>query len=38
MIGVREFSSIVDEVPSIAHKLLRTLATRIRDLDTKIYG
>jgi len=38
VIGVREFSSIVDEVPSIAHKLLRALATRIRDLDTKIYG
>ncbi len=38
VIGVREFSSIVDEVPSIAHKLLRALAARIRDLDTKIYG
>ena len=31
VIGVREFSAIVDEVPSIAHKLLRALAARIRD-------
>lgn len=38
VIGVREFASIIDEVPSISHKLLRALATRIRDLDTQIYG
>lgn len=38
VIGVREFASIIDEVPSIAHKLLKALATRIRDLDTQIYG
>jgi CRP/FNR family transcriptional regulator, cyclic AMP receptor protein len=38
VIGVREFASIIDEVPSISHKLLRALAGRIRDLDTQIYG
>ncbi len=38
VIGVREFASIIDEVPSISHKLLRALAARIRDLDTQIYG
>ena len=38
VIGVREFAAILDEVPSIAHKLLRALAARIRDLDTEIYG
>jgi CRP-like cAMP-binding protein len=38
VIGVREFAAIIDEVPSIAHKLLRALAARIRDLDTKIFG
>lgn len=38
VIGAREFSAIVDEVPAIAHKLLRSLAGRVRDLDTKIYG
>lgn len=38
VIGVREFASIIDEVPTIAHKLLRSLAARIRELDTQIYG
>lgn len=38
VIGAREFAAIVDEVPPIAHKLLKALATRIRDLDTKTYG
>jgi CRP-like cAMP-binding protein len=38
VIGAREFAGIVDEVPPIAHKLLRSLATRIRDLDVKTYG
>jgi CRP-like cAMP-binding protein len=38
VIGAREFASIVDDVPPIAHKLLRSLASRVRDLDTQIYG
>jgi CRP-like cAMP-binding protein len=38
VIGAREFSAIVDEIPPIAHKLLRALASRVRDLDTQIYG
>ena len=38
VIGAREFAAIIDEVPPIAHKLLRTLAARIRDLDAKTYG
>jgi CRP-like cAMP-binding protein len=38
VIGAREFAAIVDEVPPIAHKLLRSLAARIRDLDSKAYG
>ncbi len=38
VIGAREFAAIVDEVPPIAHKLLRSLASRIRDLDTTIFG
>lgn len=38
VIGAREFAAIVDEVPPIARKLLKALATRIRDLDTKTYG
>jgi CRP/FNR family cyclic AMP-dependent transcriptional regulator len=38
VIGVREFAAIIDDVPSIAHKLLRVLAARIRALDTQIFG
>ena len=38
VIGAREFSGIVDEIPSIAHKLMKSLAGKIRELDTKAYG
>ena len=38
VLGAREFAAIIDEVPPIAHKLLKSLAGTIRDLDTKIYG
>jgi len=38
VIGVREFGAILDEVPSISYKLLRTLTARIRSLETQIYG
>lgn len=38
VLGAREFAAIIDDVPPIAHKLLRALAARVRDLDTQIYG
>lgn len=38
VIGAREFAGILDEVPPIAHKLLKSLAVRIRELDSKTYG
>lgn len=38
VIGAREFSGIVDDVPPIAHKLLKALAGRVRELDAKAYG
>lgn len=38
VLGAREFAALIDEVPPIAHKLLKSLAARIRDLDTKTYG
>ena len=38
VIGAREFAGIVDEVPPIAHKLLRALASRVRELDVKAFG
>jgi CRP-like cAMP-binding protein len=38
VIGAREFAAILDEVPPIAHKLLKSLAGMIRELDTKTFG
>ncbi|MGK2929134.1 MAG: cyclic nucleotide-binding domain-containing protein [Acidimicrobiales bacterium] len=38
VIGPREFAAMLDDVPSINHKLLRSLATMVRDLDAKTYG
>jgi CRP-like cAMP-binding protein len=38
VIGTREFGGIVDDIPSIAHKLMRALAARVRELDSKVYG
>ena len=38
VLGPREFSSVLDSVPGLSHKLLSTLASRVRDLDSKAYG
>ena len=38
VIGPREFAALLDDVPSINHKLLRSLATMVRELDAKTYG
>ena len=38
VIGVREFAAIVDEVPPIMHKLMKSMAAKIRELDTQAYG
>ncbi|MDP1805894.1 MAG: cyclic nucleotide-binding domain-containing protein [Acidimicrobiales bacterium] len=38
VIGVREFAAIIDDVPTIAHKLMRSLAGLVRELDAKTYG
>lgn len=38
VMGAREFSGVLDDVPGISHKLLGSLASRIRDLDAKLYG
>ena len=37
VIGAREFSAIVDKVTSISRKLLKSLAGRIRELDSKSF-
>jgi CRP-like cAMP-binding protein len=38
VLGQREFSGVLDEVPTIAHKLLSSMATRLRDSDAKDVG
>jgi CRP/FNR family cyclic AMP-dependent transcriptional regulator len=38
VIAPREFSALLDDVPSITHKLLKSMAAMIRDLDAKTYG
>ena len=35
VIGQREFSAVLDEVPMLAHKLLAAMAARLREADTK---
>jgi CRP-like cAMP-binding protein len=34
----RSFLGVVDTVPALAHKLLASLAGRIRDLDRRVFG
>jgi CRP-like cAMP-binding protein len=38
VIDSRRFTGVLDSVPAISHKLLATLATRIRDLDRAYFG
>jgi CRP-like cAMP-binding protein len=38
VIDSRRFTGVLDAVPAISHKLLSTLATRIRDLDRAYFG
>ena len=38
VLGPREFATVLDDVPSLSHKMLAALASRIRELDSKTYG
>ncbi len=38
LLNQRNFMGVLDEVPALAHKMLATLAGRIRDLDRQYYG
>ena len=38
VVSQRHFLAVVDEVPTLAHKLLAALAGRIRELDRAYYG
>jgi CRP/FNR family cyclic AMP-dependent transcriptional regulator len=34
----RHFLAVLDDVPSLSHKLLATLATKVREFDRQYYG
>ena len=38
VISQRHFLAVVDDVPAIGHKLMASLAGRIRELDRQYYG
>lgn len=38
VLSTREFTGVVDQVPGLAHKLMAALASRIRELDSKVFG
>lgn len=38
VLGPREFLGVLDEVPTLSHKILAALASRVRELDSKTYG
>ena len=38
VISQRHFLGVIDDVPALAHKLLASLASRIRGLDRQYYG
>lgn len=38
VIAQRHFLAVIDDVPTIGHKLLASLAGRIRELDRQYYG
>lgn len=38
VLGPREFSGVLDEVPTLTHKVLEALASRVRELDARQYG
>jgi CRP/FNR family cyclic AMP-dependent transcriptional regulator len=38
VLGPREFSGLLDEVPTLNHKILAALASKVRALDSKTYG
>ena len=38
VIGQREFSGVLDEIPALAHKLLSVMAARLREADAKLFS
>jgi CRP-like cAMP-binding protein len=37
VLGQREFSGVLDDVPELAHKLLASMARRLREADSKAF-
>ncbi len=38
VIGQREFGGLLDEVPTLARRVMATLAARLREKDEQLYG
>jgi CRP-like cAMP-binding protein len=38
VIGSREFSALLDDIPGLTHRILSRLAAWVRELDSKVYG
>src|SRR4029453_4389248 len=38
VLGPREFAGLLDEVPTLNHKILAALAARVRELDSRTFG
>jgi CRP/FNR family transcriptional regulator, cyclic AMP receptor protein len=38
VIDQRHFLAVLDDVPTLSHKLLATLAAKVRELDRRYYG
>ena len=38
VLSARKFTSVLDEVPSLTHKLLAALAAMVREFDSRTYG
>lgn len=38
VLGPREFSGLLDEVPTISHKIMKSLAAKVRELDKQNFG
>lgn len=37
VLGARQFAGVIDEVPALSRKVMAYLATRVRELDSKIF-
>jgi CRP-like cAMP-binding protein len=38
VLGSRQFASVLEDVPSLSRKVMAELASRVRELDSKIFG